>query len=470
MYSSNSSLFDQENNVSSVVLKAASLLLFIIVGVYGNARVIYTVLVADVLRPVLNIFVASLSIADLVTCIAVMPFPFISLVSGDWVFSQTSCTLHSMLLLYLAHTAALSTCAIVYERYRAIYRKQFPSLSYQHVNVILCVVWILPAVLVASKARQEFPYDHAIGVCLDANEKDKNWSIFFLVQSIAFISLGLLFVLLSFWKILAFLLPIRRRVSPGLLSNEEKLTVAAHARSAWTTIIFVLTYLILVLPLHIVRTVNVERKNAGKSAVADEVIVVFMWLYWLQCAMKPVIYVARSERCASCMCLYLKEIGTGERSNCWWRRNRASIYEVNEISLEKSHSSVYGGRLPAVTPGEFIELHRVDIQQPISRPLASQSSSHRVQDKRVSTNDIIDHSAVIIEDLIMESYIDESQDDTNYSQEKSHDSSHEVVDAIPTDVCHDAVELENIERVLDEALMTQQREWAKKATNKGQSP
>lgn len=82
------SSIEEEENMSSVVLKAASLLLFFVVGIYGNGRIIFTVLVDDVLCPVLNLIVASLSIADLATCIFVMPFTFISLIYGKWVFGQ----------------------------------------------------------------------------------------------------------------------------------------------------------------------------------------------------------------------------------------------------------------------------------------------------------------------------------------------------------------------------------------------
>ena len=97
------SSFEQDSSLSNVGVKAASLFIFILVGIYRNGRVIYTVLLGDTLRPVLNLFVASLSFADLASCLIVMPFVFVSLVSGEWLFGSIFCTIHAMLCTYFAN-------------------------------------------------------------------------------------------------------------------------------------------------------------------------------------------------------------------------------------------------------------------------------------------------------------------------------------------------------------------------------
>ena len=458
MQSATQSPFDQENSLSLVILKAASLLLFIVVGIYSNGRVIYKVLVADVQRPVLNVFVASLSIADLATCVAIMPFILVSLICGEWVFSRIFCTVHNMLVVYLVHVEVLSTCAIVYDRYRAIYRKRFTSLSHRQVTILLCMVWIFPMLLVAPMARparQQLSYLKQSGMCLNTYENNKTWNVVFLVKRIVSTSLGLLFILFSFWKILAFIIPIRRRVSPGLLSNEEKLTVAAHARSAWTTIIFVLTYMILALPLFVTHLVNEQRKNSGKGAIAEDVICAFLWLYWLQCAIKPIVYVSRSERCIcrACDCLSGVEDITGT-SRCFGCRNRARAYEVSESGSENNRSSVSAGRFPTLPRGEFLELCQIPVKQPTD-PTESPKVSRRMQDFLPATNDFSNHSLVIIEEeLIMKSCVDQDDKETNCC--------HGDANVIPADDCYEAVELENIERMFDEALRAQEREWSQK--------
>ena len=453
MHSTAPSSVDQGKSLLCLILQAASLLLFIVIGIYGNGRVIHTVLLADVLRPALNLFIANLSIADLSTCIVIMPISFASLVSGNWLFGRIFCGIHGMLLVYFAHVAGLCTCAIVYERYRAIYRKCFPSLSHRQVTILLCIIWILPVVFVAPLALQDLSYAHPSGVCLNTYHKDKNWNTVFLVKTIIETSLGLLFVLFSFWKILAFLLPIRRRVSPGLMSNEEKLTVASHVRSTWTTIIFVLIYTSLVLPLHVARTVNIQRANRGQIGVANDVICAFLWLYWLQCAIKPVIYVARSERYTRRLCRCFSDEKSGEARRCFRGGNRASLYEVKEGNSENSRSNTSVGWFAALPPLELFNVRKIPDQA------ASQRLDQKIQDELVTTENSVDHSVVIIEEMIIKSFIEESEEEINCSPEQRYDGCHDDENAIPADVCYDAVELENIERKFNEALRMQQTEW-----------
>ena len=91
--------------MSRVVVKAASLLFFIAVGAYSNGRVVHTVLLGNVRRPVSNLFVASLSIADLASCLIVMPFVSVSLLLGEWVFGSIFCSAHTMLSTYFANVS-----------------------------------------------------------------------------------------------------------------------------------------------------------------------------------------------------------------------------------------------------------------------------------------------------------------------------------------------------------------------------
>ena len=437
--------------MSFLVLKAALLVLFMVVGGYSNGRIIHTVLVADALRPVLNLLVASLSFADFLTCVFIMPFSFASLVSGHWLFGSIFCSIQGILLLYFAHVAGLSTWAIVYEKYLAISRRRFPSLSYRKVGVLLGIAWIFPVVLVAPMGRHHLSYSRPAAVCLDTYQEDKNWGKVCFAKNTIEASLGLFLALFSFWKILAYLFPIRRRVSPGLLSNEEKLTVAAHARSAWTTIIFVFIYTILALPLHVVRTIDIHRRINGKVGINDNIISAFLWLYWLQCAIKPAIYVVRSERCSCCSWRFHRSEENQEMVSCSWRRNRASIYKMNEvISVNDGSNLPDDGRSGQAFPsGEFIDICRIPSMSFTSQTALPSYSQRVIQDEPTITGQTVDHSLALREELIMKS-------DVKKSDEEGSSGGRNTISVI---VCHDAVELESIERVFDEALQLQEREW-----------
>ena len=408
MHGTLQSSIEQGENTSSLVLKAASLLLFFVVGIYGNGRIIYTVLVDDVLCPVLNLIVASLSIADLATCIFIMPFTFISLICGKWVFGQVFCEISRLLVVYLATVAGFSTAAIIYERYRAIYRKRFPSFSHRQVTILLCMVWLLPVLIVAPIIPQNYSFMKIAGICLPIFEQHNIWNNVHLVTKIVSTSVGFLLAFFMIWKILAYLCPLRGRVSPGLLSNEEKLTVAAHLRSVWTTIFFVLMYLTLVLPIHAARLVNQQRERAGKDAIADDVLCALLWLYWLQCGIKPLVYVVRSERFACRLCHCLPGIRNGSTSRVFGRRNIARVYQVREIGS----SNETAGKFTSQPSGEFLELRQIPINKPIDLSI-SQNVSQEIRDYPAPTDGTGDDSVIIIEDLQIESYIDESEKEQN---------------------------------------------------------
>ncbi|KAJ7353889.1 hypothetical protein OS493_031596 [Desmophyllum pertusum] len=383
-----------------------------------------------------------------------------------------------MLLVYFGQVAGLSIGAMVYDRYQAIYRKRFPSLSKKQISIFLCIIWILPIPFIVPMFRQEFTYVESAGVCTNAAYDLEEWNIVSIVKNIVVSGVGFFLVLFSFWKIFAFLLPLRRRVSPGLLSNEEKLTVAAHVHSAWTSVFFVLIYLILVTPIVIVRIINNRRINAGKGAITGDVLCPVLWLYWLQCAIKPIIYVVRSEKCMHrlCRCLRRSEMTNEVMPRCFSNRKLFRVYEVSEVCrLENARrSTMSGDRFPVPPRGdtEFLDLCRIHIEAVphmtnVSRSVSEQdrtaedSVRQHFQDHTVccSENVVVQDSIAFNKDL--ESSIDDGEEDKNSYQDEvliNHDSciSEASPIDIPADVCSDALELEVIERMLDVVLKAQQ--------------
>ena len=461
MNNTTQSSFEQEDSLTSTGLKGASLLLFILVGAFTNGRVIYNVLVVDVIRPVLNRFIASLSFADLASCLIVMPFAFVSLVSGEWLFGHIFCAIHATLSQYFAQVTCLSVGAMVYERYQAIYRKRFPSLSSKQTTILLCFAWIFPIPLSASMLRHQFAYIEYAGMCSLVTD---HWNAVNIATEIAFGALSIFLVVFMFWRILSLVLPIRRRVSPGLLSNEEKLAMAAHVQSAWTLMVFVFIYVILVTPIFIVNIVNNQSLLPGKTVIGDDVVCAFLWLYWLQCAIKPFIYVLRSDRCTNCLCCRCCGPGKeNENTTSCFRRRRSRVYKVSGDILENTLPSSGGVPVFPRQGDAFFDNFRISIELvpvtnrarrvPEQGRTADEGTGQPIQDQHDCIENISRHSVFIVD---LESHISEDEEELNSSKEAP--GSNET-GAIPADVCQGAVELEVIERMLDEALKAQQREW-----------
>lgn len=91
-----------------------------------------------------------------------MPFIFVYLVFG--LFDSIFCTIHTMLSNFFANVAFLSVGAMMYERYWAIYRRRFPSLSKRQATALLFFIWIFPIPFTASMLREEFTYAEFTGL------------------------------------------------------------------------------------------------------------------------------------------------------------------------------------------------------------------------------------------------------------------------------------------------------------------
>ena len=464
---------------NSGYVKAASLFLFIVVGVCTNGRVIHTVLLDDIHRPVLNFFAASLSAADLTSCLIVMPCVFVSVVLGQWVFgSGIFCTIHAVLSTYLANVAFLSVGAMAYERYRAIYRKRFPSLSKRQATALLFFIWIFPIPFTAPMLREEFTYAEFAGLCFI--NTSEHWTAVGIINSLVK-AVGVLIIMFTLWKMSSFLFSFRRRVSPGLLSNEEKLTMAAFVHSARTLTLFIVIYLGLNAPIVIVLVVNMQRRDAGEEAIPDSLAALFLWMYWFQCATKPIIYVLRSSRCLTCQCRRYQVEATNEGTTSCFCRDRSHVYEVREGSLENAVPYIPSGRSPSFlrTSNEFLDRWQISTELvPVTNAARSvvdqdqtagesvtndaqsvpdqgdrageglanddrrvvdrreieekgasnnvrslsekgrttgESASQPMQDDSVCTENVVKHSFVLIEDL--ESDIHEGEDEANLCQD-----------------------------------------------------
>jgi len=86
-----------------------------------------------------------------------------------------------------------------------------------------------------------------------------------------------------------------------------------------------------------------------------------------------------------------------------------------------------------------------------------------MQYNSVCTENAVEHSFVLTEDL--ESDIHEVQDGANSCQDKVPDNDINKTSPILHGVCHNTVELDDIEHMFDEASKVQQKGWASTSHN-----
>lgn len=147
---------------------------------------------------------------------------------------------------------------------------------------------------------------------------------------------------------------------------------------------------------------------------------------------------------------------TGAKKNeevvtCFWRRNRASIYKMNKvISVNDGSNLPDDGKSGQAFPsGEFIDICRIPSVSFTSQTVLPSYSQKVIQDEPTITGQTVGHSMVTREELTMKSDVKKSDEEGSSGGRNTN----------PVVVCHDAVELEDIERVFDEALQLQEKEW-----------
>uniref|UniRef100_UPI00398E73DE 5-hydroxytryptamine receptor 4 n=1 Tax=Pristiophorus japonicus TaxID=55135 RepID=UPI00398E73DE len=115
----------------------------------GNFLVVLAVVYFKQLRTPTNAFVLSLSIADFLVGIVVMPYSMIRTIEGCWHFGSIFCQIHSSLDVMLCTASILHLSCIALDRYYAVCDPlvYHYMMSPGRVASLLLVCWLVPATI-----------------------------------------------------------------------------------------------------------------------------------------------------------------------------------------------------------------------------------------------------------------------------------------------------------------------------------
>ncbi|XP_013780259.1 probable G-protein coupled receptor 83 [Limulus polyphemus] len=144
-------LFDQHYDYTKEVLVIFFYTLIIIISVFGNGLICYTVLQRGGRRTKINILIVNLSISDLLMTVLNIPFNVARLLLPNWPFGQVMCGLLPFVQVTTVYVSSFTMVCIAIDRYRAIVHPLMPRKRTGNTRII-SVIWILAALLAIGHA------------------------------------------------------------------------------------------------------------------------------------------------------------------------------------------------------------------------------------------------------------------------------------------------------------------------------
>lgn len=134
--------------------------LIILLGLLGNALVIYMIVRYRNMRTVTNFFIANLALADLLVNTFCLPFTLVYTLLEEWTFGAVLCHMVPFAQALSVHVSILTMTVIALERYRCIVFHLGMRLTWHSSFLIMAFTWTVSAVLAAPLAIfREFRYE-----------------------------------------------------------------------------------------------------------------------------------------------------------------------------------------------------------------------------------------------------------------------------------------------------------------------
>lgn len=126
--------------------------LIILLGLLGNALVIYMIIRYRNMRTVTNFFIANLALADLLVDTLCLPFTLVYTLLDDWKFGPVLCHMVPFAQALSVHVSIFTMTVIALERYRCIIFHLGRRLTWCSSFLIMAFTWTLSAILAAPLA------------------------------------------------------------------------------------------------------------------------------------------------------------------------------------------------------------------------------------------------------------------------------------------------------------------------------
>lgn len=154
--------------------------LVFLLGVTGNALVVFIVVRRRAMHTVFNVFLANLSVADVLICFLAVPFTPFS-VLHNWVLGDVLCHVVPMTLGVTVHVSTMTSTAIAVNRYVIVVHPYRQKMTPASSVILVASIWVLSVLVSLPLAvYQAVEWDERDGsvACLEAWPSETSKQLF----------------------------------------------------------------------------------------------------------------------------------------------------------------------------------------------------------------------------------------------------------------------------------------------------
>ena len=343
------------NELGTAVLCAVSLLVIMVLALFGNLAVLFIIAKHSQLRTVVNAFITSLSISDVLTVLTCMTESLVTIIGGDWILGRTMCVLNGTLNSAFSIASTLSVMLIAIDRFYAIVKRPNGRITSRTAAISLTLAWIQSFFFA-------FPW-YVLMPNVKANSlyfiQNHYHCMYIFDTQLSYSGVAFSIIVITVCYIVPFIVMIYCSVNvlKTVRANDFKIRPAsahvsqllfvAEMRTANTVVIMVLVFVICKGCYCVMAIVSV----CLKSELTFSMDTISLWLSWTNCAINPIIYANRNPHVAGiikcCRQRHNKDSdqltnGRVHISPSKIPRSRKSIYEISDpiVKSERQDSIV----------------------------------------------------------------------------------------------------------------------------------
>lgn len=275
-------------------------IIIICIGVIGNVLVILAVTKVPSMKTITNVFIANLACADLIVTTISCPLVLNHMLTyPDWTLGESMCYFSNFCIHLSLSGSSFALLAISADRYLAIAHAHKHWMTFQKVNVLLVVTWLLsimlsvPSVLIKPDTSS---LTRPADVCLQVWRGSEKTKRFEMIKALVFV---LVFSMIAFFYYGIARILWKRKIPGNQTSENQEAAQKARKKVVKLLLIVLFCFLVCWAPFMLYRLLKMilsDRRFDPPQAVYTGTTVLAM----TNSAMNPVLYALfnRNFRCA----------------------------------------------------------------------------------------------------------------------------------------------------------------------------